>query len=130
MYVVREYWIDSTSSQGHHRHLRICSAVACIQHNKSLPSICSQKLTGCLKSASVEHYLPPWRCLSGLTGETSPASIPWTGLVTDHSTLDYSFYSSDLTPSDFHLFGRLKKIMADMLFSANSNTKQAVTSLQ
>jgi hypothetical protein len=42
--------------------------------------------------------------------------------------MEHSPYSCDLGPSNFHLFGLLKKHLAGKEFAADTNMKQAVTS--
>jgi hypothetical protein len=41
---------------------------------------------------------------------------------------DHSAYSTDLMPSDFHLFGLLEKQLAGKGFATDTDEKQSVTS--
>jgi hypothetical protein len=45
------------------------------------------------------------------------------------TVMDHSAYSSDLAPSDFHLFGSLKKHLVGKQFASDANVKKAVSSV-
>jgi len=45
------------------------------------------------------------------------------------TVMDHSPYSSDLAPSDFHLFGPLKKQPVGKRFASDANVKKAVSSV-
>ena len=45
------------------------------------------------------------------------------------TVMDHSPYSSDLAPSDFYLFGPLKKHLVGKRFASDSNVKKAVSSV-
>jgi len=45
------------------------------------------------------------------------------------TVMDHSPYSSDLAPSDFHLFGPLKKHLDGKQFASDTNVKKVVSSV-
>lgn len=68
--------------------------------------------------------------LKGSTGMevAGPHNSNWACKCLELGDEDHSAYSSDLMPSDFHLFGPLEKQLGGKWFASDTDKKQAATS--